>query len=465
MIAIFVLLGLGLLGGGAAAIYDGLPYLVLERGFTQVIIGAMAATAGVILLALARVLVEIRRVRTTLANATMALSVASLAPVQQVEQAPAQAPLPGPAAAALGGAAAAGAAIAAASAFEAATPQDEAARETGGETAAEPEDAGREPAGEPAPEADVQEAASASHGVDVDSLPSFDPFRPVDPQGEPGLAMISPEEELVLGPDVAAFARAGAVAGSDAQIPDTGHDDVAGETQPEPEPEPEAEPEAESETEAGPSEPEAPAVTPATSDDRAGGDEFSALRESLAGRLRGLDLGERRVEPSFAPVPEPEPDARDADEAPVDSSAARREPWFDEPAAPEPTPAAPVDDLPPWPPQTREAAPVADRSDEAAGREDEPEAEGAAVAPAETAVEQPAEMPETGDADTGPKPPAAEPAASEEGVVGAYQVGNAHFTIYADGSIQARTPDGDYSFASMDELKVYLASEKNRLGI
>ncbi len=59
-------------------------------------------------------------------------------------------------------------------------------------------------------------------------------------------------------------------------------------------------------------------------------------------------------------------------------------------------------------------------------------------------------------------PPA--PAASEEGVVGAYQVGTAHFTIYADGSIQARTPEGDYSFASMDELKTYLASEKNRLG-
>ena len=36
--------------------------------------------------------------------------------------------------------------------------------------------------------------------------------------------------------------------------------------------------------------------------------------------------------------------------------------------------------------------------------------------------------------------------------------------LYADGSIQARTPDGDYSFASMDELKIYLASEKTRLG-
>ena len=59
----------------------------------------------------------------------------------------------------------------------------------------------------------------------------------------------------------------------------------------------------------------------------------------------------------------------------------------------------------------------------------------------------------------------AAPAASDEGIVGAYQVGEAHFTIYADGSIQARTPDGDYSFTSMDELKIYLASEKSRLGV
>ena len=57
------------------------------------------------------------------------------------------------------------------------------------------------------------------------------------------------------------------------------------------------------------------------------------------------------------------------------------------------------------------------------------------------------------------------PASSDEGVIGAYQVGDAHFTIYSDGSIRTRTPDGDYDFASMDELKAYLASEKSRLGL
>ena len=63
-----------------------------------------------------------------------------------------------------------------------------------------------------------------------------------------------------------------------------------------------------------------------------------------------------------------------------------------------------------------------------------------------------------------PAPVVDEPAASEEGVIGAYQVGETQFTMFADGSIHARTPDGDYVFASMDELKAYLASEKDKLG-
>ena len=48
-------------------------------------------------------------------------------------------------------------------------------------------------------------------------------------------------------------------------------------------------------------------------------------------------------------------------------------------------------------------------------------------------------------------------------MIGAYQVGETQFTMFADGSIHARTPDGDYVFASMDELKAYLANEKDKL--
>ena len=100
--------------------------------------------------------------------------------------------------------------------------------------------------------------------------------------------------------------------------------------------------------------------------------------------------------------------------------------------------------MPPWPPQSREAA-VAETISET-------DPAWIAEAPVELGAEPAA------------SPAEEAPAASDEGIVGAYQVGEAHFTIYADGSIKARTPEGDYSFASMDELKVYLASEKSRLG-
>ncbi|WP_439496978.1 hypothetical protein [Bosea sp. (in: a-proteobacteria)] len=113
-------------------------------------------------------------------------------------------------------------------------------------------------------------------------------------------------------------------------------------------------------------------------------------------------------------------------------------------------------------PEAEERAPT--KADELTGEE---------TSPGEPAPEaaQPAsakDMPEDEAApDQEPEEPAKQsgPASSEEGVVGAYQVGDTHFTMYADGSIQARTPDGEYSFASMDELKVYLASEKSRLGV
>ncbi len=43
MVKLFLVLGLALLAGGAYAIVDGWPYRVLERGFTEVILGALDA--------------------------------------------------------------------------------------------------------------------------------------------------------------------------------------------------------------------------------------------------------------------------------------------------------------------------------------------------------------------------------------------------------------------------------------
>jgi hypothetical protein len=74
LIILFVLLGVLLLGGGAATIIDGLPYLVLERGFTQVIVGTVIATGGVLMLALSRVLAELRRMRASLSETVTALA-------------------------------------------------------------------------------------------------------------------------------------------------------------------------------------------------------------------------------------------------------------------------------------------------------------------------------------------------------------------------------------------------------
>jgi hypothetical protein len=135
--------------------------------------------------------------------------------------------------------------------------------------------------------------------------------------------------------------------------------------------------------------------------------------------------GERRGEPDFG-----------AAGAWMEPAAGRREPSFDEPVPVEPTEPEPEEQAEPERPTAGE--PI-----------EEPRAE---VSGEQPPVEE-AEAPE---------PP--RPAASEEGVVGAYQVGDTHFTMYADGSIKARTPEGEYSFASMDELKTYLASEKSRLG-
>ena len=139
----------------------------------------------------------------------------------------------------------------------------------------------------------------------------------------------------------------------------------------------------------------------------------------------------------------------------------------------------------PWPPvtQPRDPGALSEPEPEVVAEQEPPEDAKAEPAPAESEpvvpepeaerreedVEEPAstvaEAPpaETAEASAAEAKPGEEPAASEEGVIGAYQVGETQFTMFADGSIHARTPDGDYVFASMDELKAYLASEKDKL--
>jgi hypothetical protein len=61
-----------------------------------------------------------------------------------------------------------------------------------------------------------------------------------------------------------------------------------------------------------------------------------------------------------------------------------------------------------------------------------------------------------------PEPAAAEPALHHEPkpeIIGHYDAQGAHYTLYADGSIEAETPHGVYRFASMAELKSFIEGQ------
>ena len=454
MIAIFTVLGLLLFGGGAYAIYDGWPYLVLERGFTEVIIGAIASSAGLIMLSLAWVLKDLKATRRALLAAIEFRAQAPL-PAAAVAEAPFVAPparSEGPdfarslAPAAIGAVAGAAATSAVAQALAVSDeekvpasseePASAGDRDLFGalvaqelqepETAAEDEpDTAAEPmaeSAEPLPDM-FEEALSAPEPAEPSSAFEAEGHEPA----EPSAAKFRPsaEEEVFSGSDEPEPLDNGAV-----------------DEQP-----------VEEERPADPVEAEqAPA---AAGDER---DEFSALRASLAGHLTEPEREAGRIEPSFSS----EPDPFAAAESWMDRASPRREPWLDTPPVEEP---APVEEATPlWPPRTE--APAYDLPGEAAAAGREAEAHSADEEPADASAE---ELPEPVAVDEPqvenvPAPADSRPA-SDEGIVGAYQVGDAHFTIYADGSIRARTPDGEYSFASMDELKVYLASEKSRLGV
>lgn len=63
-----IALGAAMLLGGLAAVAFGLPYVVLEFGFTQVIAGSVVATGGLVLIVLGLLLREVRGLRAGLAS-------------------------------------------------------------------------------------------------------------------------------------------------------------------------------------------------------------------------------------------------------------------------------------------------------------------------------------------------------------------------------------------------------------
>jgi len=465
LIAIFTVLGLLLFGGGAYAIYDGWPYLVLERGFTQVIIGSIASSAGLIMLSLAWVLKEVRATRRALVEA-MALRpevpVPATVVVEPQPVPPSRSEFPSfsdkAAPAAIG--AVAGAVATGAVAHALASSEDEIQPAS---AEAPPASADRDLFGalvtrnlqEPAEESEPEEAPEPEPitAEEAEPLPDmFEEALATAPLQPPPYAFAFRDEDLPVEkakaeaePPVEAEAFAGhdELSALDDRSADEQHVEEQAAAQ------------------------SHGVEAPATAEGEPESDEFSALRASLAGHLNEPESETGRIEPSFSQ----EPDPFAAAESWMDRASPRREPWLDTPPVAEPEPA--TEEAPHWPPRTEPhafevpAEPASDEigtptvSETVASASHDEQADMVGVEPQQAVAHAEASERPVEDA---PAPTEARPA-SDEGIVGAYQVGDAHFTIYADGSIRARTPDGEYRFASMDELKVYLASEKSRLGV
>ncbi|SDF49481.1 hypothetical protein [Bosea robiniae] len=465
MIAIFTILGLLLFGGGAYAIYDGWPYLVLERGFTEVIMGSIASSAGLIMLSLAWILREVRATRRALVEAIELRSAMPSPAASAVEAPPVSLPRDDATAFARSVAPAAIGAVAGAAATSAVAqaltgPEDENASAP----AEVPASSGdrdlfgapvahdlQEP--EPAAESEPEAASESAQTQAEEAEPLPDMFEEALPTASPQPVAFEAEEHELAEPaaaDAQPLADEEAFAVHDAPVPFGDRPSV----------EPPADEPAADPAEAG--------GAIAAAGDEAERDEFSALRESLAGHLNEPEPATGRVEPSFSQEPDPFAEA----ETWMDRASPRREPWLDtSPAAAEEVPTE--TGAPLWPPRTEPhafdapAEPAADDAETEAVsdavdpplQDDESDAGNVEPESASEPVKAAEPQAEAAPAATDSRP------ASDEGIVGAYQVGDAHFTIFADGSIRARTPDGEYSFASMDELKVYLASEKSRLGV
>jgi hypothetical protein len=72
--------------------------------------------------------------------------------------------------------------------------------------------------------------------------------------------------------------------------------------------------------------------------------------------------------------------------------------------------------------------------------------------PGDASDERPAPAPEPSRNDGRPEP------SDKPTVVGTYDSGGNHYIMFSDGSIEADTPNGVFRFASLDELKDFIAS-------
>ena len=157
----------------------------------------------------------------------------------------------------------------------------------------------------------------------------------------------------------------------------------------------------------------------------------------------GLLGGQTRADPAFAEayaepaIPEPVPAAAHETH---EQEAPEQEVVAHPPADVRAEPELPLPGL--TPPEPEAAPPVAPPPPPASA----PEAEDDLFAPAEPALRP--------SLDAEPAKAAPEPAARE--VVGRYASGGNTYVMYADGAIEADTPQGRFTFASLDELKAFV---------
>jgi hypothetical protein len=494
LVRLFVVLGFALLAGGAYAIVDGWPYRVLERGFTEVILGGLSLVAGLILLALAAVLAEVRRLK-GLVSGVMAVATLS-EPRANERPTPSPAPArPEPAldkapepkakpvgiattlAVGAGAAAVAGALTSLAKTEE--KPGEKAAVDADQAVKAEVGDSARPDLAEAVAEP-VQAPSTTAGDIDDWLLPPVSPVLDVAPADvrpyEPGAddeanekaedTQDKPKHLDTADTDETSHtsgAKVADIAEPDAAVDEPGakqDDDERDDAF-----KPETVPASSSEDQLWWPRIDRPTrEEPTSSVD----DEFNALRDQLAGvvnapevepprRDRGTpDVAESWMAPRpWPPVTQPrdpgalsEVETEPADKAATEETNVGHTPEENKPSVSEQETASELE-------QTSQevAEPVSVEADASPVEKAEPSADGAKTADAKAAEAKAMEA-----------KPDEEPAASDEGVIGAYQVGETQFTMFADGSIHARTPDGDYVFASMDELKAYLASEKDKLG-
>ncbi|MGL4729618.1 MAG: hypothetical protein ACRCWO_12770, partial [Bosea sp. (in: a-proteobacteria)] len=68
MPVLLMILGACLVIGGIYGLFEGLPYLVLERGFTQAIMGSVMLTGGLVLIAIGLLMRDMRRLFASLSH-------------------------------------------------------------------------------------------------------------------------------------------------------------------------------------------------------------------------------------------------------------------------------------------------------------------------------------------------------------------------------------------------------------